>query len=171
MIESAINEICLASNRSNYEFLLEADLCGWLFHEIIVQLNTSNKIHLDARVNSSNDKYDIVLGEVEYPDNGRAFVNPIIIAEVKIFPRVGMTPRQHYVHYLHIIDDDLRKLSYINDEVEKAIIIMDGAGYLNGRHKRVIRLDFLKNKRDEIAYGTKIYLLKMDNIEWFYEII
>ena len=85
MIDNAIREICLAANNSNYEFLLEADLCGWLFHKMITQLNNDNKLHLDTRVNGSNDKYDVVVGEIQYPDNERAYVNPNIIAEVKIF--------------------------------------------------------------------------------------
>lgn len=171
MIENAIREICLSANDSNYEFLLEADLCGWLFHKIITQLDDYKKLHLDTKVNNSNDKYDIVIGEIQYPDNGRAFVNPITVAEVKIFPRVGFTSQQHNVHFHHIIDDDLRKLSNINNDVEKAVIIMDGFGYLNGRHQGVIRLDFLRNKRDEISNRIKIYLLKIDNARWIYEII
>lgn len=171
MIENAINEICLSASDSNYEFLLEADLCGWLFHKIITQLDDYNKLHLDTRANNSNDKYDIVIGEILTPDNGRTFVNPITVAEVKIFPLVGFTQQQHYVHFRHIIDDDLRKLRNINNNVEKALIIMDGCGYLSGRHKGVIRSQFLRNKRDEISNRIKIYLLKIENDRWIYEII
>ena len=170
IINNAFNELCLTANRNNYEFLLEADLCGWLFHKIINELDENNQLHLDTRVNHSNEKYDIVIGNINYPDDGRPYIIPSFVAEVKIFPKFGFTQQQHNVHFHHIINDDLQKLNNVNSAALKIMAIMDGKNFLEGRCDNINRLEYLKNKRDKITPKIKIYLLKQEENIWQYKI-
>ena len=99
---------CLALG---YEMLLEADVCGWLFHLLLTQTEVNpEQIHLDTRVFNADGRFDIAIGSLHTGPNGRPCIQPQLIVEVKIFPRIGFTDQQHRVHYEHVLNDDLPKL-------------------------------------------------------------
>jgi hypothetical protein len=90
--------------------LLEADISGYLYHLWISKLNIADKLHLDARIcTAPRQRSDFVIGEVDYSTK-RPCIKPELVVEVKSFP-LSMTPQQHRVHYLHVIEKDIPKLA------------------------------------------------------------
>lgn len=160
-----LKDECLAQG---YEMLLESDVCGWLFHLLITQPEVNPQhIHLDTRICNADGRFDIAIGPIRTVGNKRPCIQPQLVVEIKIFPRIGFTDQQHRVHYEHVLNDDLRKLSGLNPAIElRASLILDGRGYLEGTYHGFNRRDYLINKRDQIAPGTHIFIVRLVDGIW-----
>jgi hypothetical protein len=156
---------CLALG---YEVLLEADVCGWLFHLLLTQSEVNpQQIHLDTRVLDADGRFDIVMGSLRTRANGRPCIEPQLIVEVKIFPRIGFTEQQHRVHYEHVLNDDLPKLGGLNPDIGlRAALIVDGRGYLEGTYQGHNRRDYLIKKRNQIARGIHVFIISLADGHW-----
>lgn len=156
---------CLASG---YEILLEADVSGWLFHLLLTQPEVNPQhIHLDTRVCNADGRFDIAIGPVHTGANGRPCIRPKFVVEVKIFPRIGFTDQQHRVHYKHILNDDLPKLSRLDSAIGlRAALIVDGRGYLEGTYHGHNRRDYLISRRNQIAPGVHLFIVHLADGNW-----
>jgi hypothetical protein len=156
-----LDRLCLSTG---YELLLEADVVGWLFHLLLTQPTIDPKeIHLDTRVCNADPgkRFDVAAGALRPRLQGRPCVEPRLVVEVKIFPRIGFTDQQHRVHYEHVLHDDLPKLGSLGPSVEcRASLLVDGRGYLDGTYQGRNRRDTVLGTRDEIAPGVHLFLLR-----------
>lgn len=153
---------------SGYETLLEADVSGWLFHLFLMQSEVEpRELHLDTRVLNADGRFDIAVGPLTTGANGRPCVEARMVAEVKLFPRIGFTDQQHRVHYEHILNDDLRKLGGLDPAVGlRVALIVDGRGYLGGTYQGYNRRDYLINRRNNIAPRVHICIIHAVGEDW-----
>ena len=153
---------------SGYEMLLEADVSGWLFHFFLTQPEIKRQqIHLDTRVCSADGRFDIAVGPLQTPANARPCIQPQIVVEVKIFPRIGFTDQQQRVHYEHIINDDLPKLGRLGPAIElRTALVVDGRGYLAGTYQGHNRREYLINRRNEVAAGAHVFMVRLADGDW-----
>lgn len=156
---------CLASG---YEMLLEADVSGWLFHLLLTQPEVNpQQIHLDTRICNADGRFDIVIGPVHMGADKRPCIEPQLVAEVKIFPRIGFTGPQHRVHYEYILNEDLPKLGRLNPTSQLCTaLIMDGRGYLQGTYQGYNRREYLIKRRNDIAPAAHIFILHLTDNNW-----
>ena len=156
---------CLASN---YEMLLEADVSGWLFHLLLTQPKVNpQQIHLDTRICNADGRFDIVIGPLRTGADKRPCIDPQLVAEVKIFPRIGFTGEQHVEHYKSILNKDLPKLGTLNPAIQlRAALILDGRGYLQGTYQGYNRWECLIKRRNDIASGAHVFILHFANDNW-----
>lgn len=156
---------CLALG---YEMLLEADVSGWLFHLLLTQPEVNKQqIHLDTRVCNADGRFDIAIGPLQTIANRRPCINPRLVVEVKIFPRIGFTDQQHRVHYEHILNDDLPKLGRLDSTIElRAALIVDGRGYLGGTYQGYNRHEYLINRRNEGASKVHVFIIGLIDGNW-----
>ena len=154
--------------KSGYEMLLEADVSGWLFHLLLTEPEVNPlQIHLDTRVYKADGRFDIAVGPLHQGSNGRPCIQPEIVVEVKIFPRIGFTDQQHRVHYEHVLNDDLQKLGRLDPAIGlRAALILDGRGYLKGTYQGHSRGEYLISRRDQIAPGVHIYIIRFAEGNW-----
>jgi|GEM_PF-1683623 len=151
-----------------FEIILEADVCGWLFHFLVRQPECEpHQIHLDTRVCNTKGRFDIVIGSLRSGADGRPCVHPKFVIEVKIFPRLGFTDQQHRVHYEHVLNDDLRKLGEVEPATGfRAALIVDGRGYLQGTYKEYNRRDYMIERRNQIASGVHLFIVHLADGHW-----
>ncbi|MBA7664634.1 hypothetical protein ES703_72695 [subsurface metagenome] len=156
---------CLASG---YEMLLEADVSGWLFHLLLTQPEVNpQQIHLGARICNADGRFDVVIGPIHTETDKRPCIQPQLVAEVKIFPRIGFTGPQHRVHYEDILNKDLPKLGKLNPAIElRTALIMDGRGYLQGTYQGYNRREYLIKRRNDIAPGAHVFILHFTDNNW-----
>ena len=150
--------------------ILEADICGFLYHLIIVNgLCTLDNIHLETRVQGShspNDKFDIAIGAINNPLSRRPVVIPDLVGESKMFP-IGFDDQQHNVHFLHVLNDDLRKLGQLNyPGATKLEILYDERDYLRGKCRGVNRDKMIMDTRNTIAPGAHIIFARKIKNNW-----
>ena len=107
---------------------------------------------------NKNEKFDIVIGKVRRrnEDNER-IIEPQVIIEVKVFP-IDFTDQQHRVHFKHVINDDLRKLSEVKCD-NKFELLFDERGYLKGKYYGNKRIEVINKDRDEKTPETKIFVI------------
>lgn len=160
-----LKDECLALG---YEMLLEADVSGWLFHLLLTQPEVNKQqIHLDTRVCKADGRFDVAIGPLQTIASGRPCINPQLVVEVKIFPRIGFTDQQHRVHYEHILNDDLPKLGRLDSAIElRAVLIVDGRGYLEGTYQGSNRREYLIKKRNEVASGVHVFIIRLIDGNW-----
>lgn len=151
-----------------YEVLLEADVSGWLFHLLLTQPEVNpQQIHLATRVCNSNGRFDIAIGPVHTGLNRRPCIQPQLVVEMKIFPRIGFTDQQQRVHYEHVLNDDLPKLGGLDPDIElRSALIVDGRGYLEGTYQNYNRREYLINKRNEIASRIHVFIIRLVDGNW-----
>ena len=160
-----LKDECLALD---YEMLLEADVSGWLFHLLLTQPEVNpQQVHSNARICNVDGLFDIVIGPVHMGADKRPCIQPQLVAEVKIFPRIGFTGPQHRVHYEYILNKDLPKLGRLNPAIQlRTALIMDGRGYLKGTYHGHNRQEYLIKKRNDIASGVHLFILHFSNKNW-----
>ena len=172
MLETVLRSMCSEFTQHDYHFLVEADVCGWLFHLLLLEPSvTANQVHLDTRVRGAmkNAKYDVAIGPVS-DDGDRPCVDPVLVIEVKLFPETGFTDQANRVHYEHVLNDDLIKLALLAGAVpDRVELLVDGCEYLRGRYAGQQRLEYLTLARDQVAPGVQILLLRLQNDEWVVE--
>lgn len=151
-----------------YEMILEADVCGWLFHLLLTQPEINpQQIHLDTRVCNSDGHFDIAIGPLQTTVVERPCIQPELVIEVKIFPRIGFDDQQHRVHYEHVLNDDLPKLGRLDSAIGlRAAFIVDGRGYLNGIYQGHNIREYLVNRRNEIAPGVHLLMMRLNEENW-----
>jgi hypothetical protein len=166
-LNSILGQLCNECNSKQYDFILEADASGWLFHLFLSDPTINpNQVHLDTRVAGAHGRYDLVIGPTTF-DTARPSISPQLVVEVKVFPRVGFTDQQHRVHYEHVLEDDLRKLGQLSPSMEcRAEVLIDGCDYLCGQYSKQNRLQHLIGVRNKIATGAHIFLLTFSNGIW-----
>jgi hypothetical protein len=160
-----INE-CLSKG---YEVTLEADVSGWLFHLFLTQPEINlQQIRLNTRVCNVNRLFfDIAIGPLQIIANRRPCINPQLVVEIKIFPRIGFTNQQCSVHYKHILNDDLPKLGRLDRAIKlRTALIIDGRGYLEGAYKGYNRREYLINRRNEVASGVHVFIVSLSDGKW-----
>jgi len=165
----ALRRFCSDCLAQGYQLLLEAEVTGWLFHILLEDPEIQPQhVHLGARVcGVDRSFFDLALGPVHAEPSGRPCVRPVLVVEVKLFPTTGFTPPQHYVHYRHVIDDDLPKLGKLTGrKVVKAQVLVDGAGYLNGLYHGENRLAHVVAIRDQVVRDAHIFVVKRVGLEW-----
>jgi len=100
----------------------------------------------------------------------RPCVQPQLVAELKIFPRIGFTDQAHRVHYKHILNDDIPKLGRLNPAIQlRTALIVDGRGYLQGTYQGYNRWDYLIKKRNDIASGVHVFMMHFADNNWHIE--
>lgn len=156
---------CLASG---YEMLLEADVSGWLFHLLVTQPEINpQQIHLDTRICNVDGRFDVAIGPLRIGVNERPCIQPQLVVEIKIFPRIGFTSQQHRVHYEHILNDDFPKLGKLNSAIElRMALIVDGQGYLQGIYQGHNRQEYLIKKRNDITPRAHVFILYLTENNW-----
>ncbi len=158
---------CLASG---YEVLLEADVSGWLFHLLLTQPEIqAEQIHFDTRVCGADarKRFDVVIGGVQAQLHGRPCIEPQLVVEVKVFPRIGFTHQQHRVHYEHVLGSDLRKLGGLAAVAGLcASLIVDGAGYLEGTYQGHNRRAHMIETRDRVAPEAHVFMARLAGGTW-----
>jgi hypothetical protein len=167
ILDRVLNQLCTECNAKRYDFILEADVSGWLFHLFLSDPEvTPNEVHLDTRVAGASGRYDLVVGPTD-GTTSRPSISPRLVVEVKVFPRIGFTAQQNRVHYKHVLDDDLRKLGSLDSAIEcRAEVLVDGCDYLSGQYAKHNRLQHLSNLRNQVAAGANIFLIKLSNGVW-----
>jgi len=173
--ELTINELLqmLSQDYASGKFvpILEADVVGYLYHLWISKFGDAKKVHLDTRICiAPNQKFDFVIGEVEYGVERPCIRKPEIVIEVKSFP-LGFTDQQHGAHYSNVMEDDIPKLAELKEPLEnRYILLFDEANYLE-------RFDATSNKpklnriiqvRDKLDPRIKIIHVKRVNkhLKW-----
>jgi hypothetical protein len=149
-----------------YEILMEADVVGWLFHFLVTQPEVQQEVHLDTRVCNAKGRFDLAIGPIKTRAN-KPCIQPKCVIEVKIFPRIGVTEQQHRVHYKHILDDDLLKLSELDPTIEFcAMLMVDGRGYLEGTYQDNNRKEYLIRRRNQIAPRVHVFIIRLVDGSW-----
>jgi hypothetical protein len=135
--ELIINELLqmLSQDYANGKFvpILEADVVGYLYHLWISKFGDARKVHLDTRICiAPNQKFDFVIGEVEYGAERPCIRKPEIVIEVKSLP-LGFTSSQCEKRYLQVIEKDIPKLAELKEPLDnRYILLFDEANYLKG---------------------------------------
>lgn len=164
VIERFRNE-CLVLH---YEVILEADVSGWLFYLLMMEVEVNpRELHLDTRVCAADGRYDVAVGPLRTGADGRPCVQPQLVIEVKIFPRLGFTDQQHRVHYEHVLNDDLPKLGRLDPAVAvRAALVVDGRGYLKGTYHGQNRREHLLSVRNRVAPGAHVFMMRLADGGW-----
>ena len=166
LLRNVLVEFCIISNQNNYEYLLEADVIGWLFYLFARDYPTEIKyIHLATRINHTNNKYDIGMGEIVSDRINKPYVDSRLAAEVKLFPVRGFVDQQHRRRFAEILINDFPKLGELQN-IETAEVIMDAKNYLNGLYSRTNRLQYLIRSRNMITPNSKIFICKISKGGW-----
>lgn len=160
-IEDLVKNMCDLAKEGSYAPILEADVAGFLYHLMIKQgICPINKIHLDTRIIGSqdnNERFDLVIGNIEQQNDKRPAISPEAVIEIKMFPN-GFTSQAHRIHFDHILKDDLRKLGNIsNTQSETVEFIFDEFNYLGGNYDGQNRKEVIINTRNKIS--PKTYLI------------
>ena len=169
IFQKALNRLrdeCLVTG---YELLLEADVVGWLFHILLTEPGVEPKdVHLSARLSEAQGFFfDIAVGAIESASGKRPAVSARLAVEVKLFPRIGFTDQQHREHFDKVINKDLPKLGSIRDSAEvRASLLVDAAGYLNGRYAGENRKEVVIRTRDKVAPGAHVFIVQLQDNQW-----
>lgn len=166
---------CLQTLSQSYNYrcfipILEADVVGYLYHLWVLQYGMLDKVHLETRLCvTPNDKFDFVLGEVDYSEIKPCIKRPKLVIEVKSFP-IGFPDPQHRVHWNHVIEDDIPKLAKIKEPLtQRYILLFDEDDYLKGLYRamNISKLEYIKHVRDK--KDKEIVLVNMrkkENLRW-----
>jgi len=163
---SSLDKLIKDYQDGNFAPILEADIAGYLYHLLVVELGQARAVHMDTRVRpDSNAKFDLVIGEVHRPVRGRPYIkDPKLVVEIKCFP-FGFTDPQHRVHYQHVIDDDIPKLSNVGAPSDNRFaLLFDEANYLEGylRAQNIPKIKHIIQIRDKSDPRLHIMHLKRD---------
>ncbi|MGC8576285.1 MAG: hypothetical protein ACP5L3_07190 [Caldisericum sp.] len=143
-------------------------MSGFLYHLIIVRdLCPLNRIHLDTRIigaQNNNDRFDLVIGDVQQREDGRPAVLPEAIIEIKMFPQ-GFTNQEHHVHFENILNVDLKKLGPLQN-IMRVEFIYDEVNYLGGQYNEENRRDVIVETRDHGAQGVYLVFARRVNGNW-----
>lgn len=151
--------------------ILEADVVGYFYHLLILEIGDVAKIHLDTRIcQFGNNKFDLVIGDVCYSYKRPCIENPGIVIEFKAFP-VGFTSQQHHVHYRHVIEDDVPKLAVLsNIRGDRYMLLFDEDNYLKGIDEKVGRrkIERITKLRDEVDPKIKVIYItrQIGKLKW-----
>ena len=151
--------------------LLEADVVGYLYHILVSKLGSAAKIHIDTRICiDPNKKFDLVIGRVSSRVERPCIEKPELIIEVKFFSS-GFTDQQCRIRYLHVIEDDIPKLTNVKEPLDnRYILLFDEENYLQGRDtiSGVSRINRIVRVRDERDPRIKIIHVKkvMGGLKW-----
>jgi hypothetical protein len=158
-LRQSSQDLCEAFNRHEFMPLLEADVTAFLYHRLLIHGCPLSWLYKDTRIRGVEDerrKYDLVVGKV---DTKHAWVDPVLIVQVKCFQRWGHTSQQHRIRFEAIIYDDLvtlkdsgRVLSTGRVQlVTDFVLTSRGTGYLTGIWQDKIRRDELSRRCEEIG--------------------
>jgi hypothetical protein len=173
--ELAINELLqmLSKDYANGKFvpILEADVVGYLYHLWISKFGDARKVHLDTRICiAPNQKFDFVIGEVEYGAERPCIRKPEIVIEVKSFSS-GFTSSQRRIRYSKVEEHDIPKLAELKEPLDnRYILLFDEANYLKklDTRSRMSKLKTIIQARNERDPKIKIiYVERVDkHLEW-----
>jgi hypothetical protein len=169
-IQDLVREMCRCTRSGEYAPLLEADISGFLYHLILRRgLCAPRTIHLDTRIIGSenrNDRFDVVVGNVQQHEDGRPAAYPDAVIEIKMFPE-EFTDQQHRVHLKHILDDDLTKLGSLQLKTAMRVeLVFDQVDYLGGNYAGRKREEVIVTKRNEVAEGVLLLMARSIRGEW-----
>ena len=166
ILEQLLEKLSEDYNNKVFAPILEADIVGYLYHLWIEHFKSAKNIHLDTRICiSTNEKFDLVIGSLDYHSKRPCISKPEFIIEFKTFP-IGFSDPQHRVHYHHVIDDDIPKLTKIKQPLKgRFILLFDEDDYLKGldRTNNTSRLNRIKRVRNE--HDPLIQIINMKKIE------
>ena len=151
--------------------ILEADIVGYLYHLWISKFGDARKIHLGTRICSApNQKFDFVIGEVEYSAKRPCIGKPELIIEVKSFP-IGFTNPQYRVRYSNVMKDDIPKLANLKEPSDnRYILLFDEVNYLErfDTISKTPKLNRIIQIRDKLDPKIKIIHVKRvgKHLEW-----
>jgi len=145
--------------------LLEADVVGYLYHLLVSKIGNAAKIHIDTRICiDPNKKFDLVIGRVSPYVERPCIEKPGLIIEVKFFSS-GFTDQQCRIRYLHVIKDDIPKLTNIKEPLDnRYILLFDENNYLKefdtkSRTSIISQIMRVRNRLDpriKIIYVKKV---------------
>lgn len=156
-----IDNLCSQYDSGGFVPLLEADITGYIHHALLAQkLVSLAHIHLDSRAIGAkrNQKFDILLGPVAIREDGRPAISAVAVVEIKSFPR-GFTDQQHRVHFEHVLNDDIPKLSRFSCPL-KVELLFDEVGYLTGSYHREHRIEVIVRHRARHDANINILLIQ-----------
>jgi hypothetical protein len=173
--ELIINELLqmLSQDYANGKFvpILEADVVGYLYHLWISKFGDAKKVHLDTRICAvPNQKFDFVIGEVEYGAERPCIRKPEIVIEVKSFSS-GFTSSQRRIRYSKVEEHDIPKLAELKEPLDnRYILLFDEANYLKklDTKSRMSKLNTIIQARNERDPKIKIiYVERVDkHLQW-----
>ncbi len=173
-LRSVLESLCKDYNNRNFQPILESDVVAYMYHLWISQFGGVNRLHLDTRIcHKLDNRFDFVLGNVDYNADKPCVIKPELVVEVKFFP-YGFTDQQHRVHYFHVIDDDLPKLKTLKNSLDSRYeFLFDEVNYLKGSDKIVhsLRIERLIKRRDDLDSRIIIILCEKIMKELRYKII
>lgn len=152
-LKQCLQTLSRSYNDGSFVPILEADVVGYLYHLWVSQHGMLNKVHLETRLcvsHNPNEKFDFVIGEVEYSGVRPCIKKLELVIEVKSYP-IGFTDPQHRVHWSHVIEDDIPKLARIKEPLtNRYLLLFDEDDYLKGlyRAQKMSKLDYIKHVRD-----------------------
>ncbi len=157
LLQKALQDVCDAFNRKEFQPLLEADVAAYLYHRLLENGCPLLNLYSESRICGlprGKRKFDIVIGTV---NTSSACINPLLVAQLKCFQRWGHSPRQHQRRFEGVISGDIESLKELASILQEGRfeIIVDLAltartvGYLNGtwngRRRRDVLIDLCKD--------------------------
>lgn len=159
LLSQSLQELCDIFNKQGFFPLLEADITAYIYHRLVCNGCPPSSIFCETRVRGVKDdrrRYDLVIGNV---DTINAWVNPVLIVQVKCFQRWGFSPHQHHRRFEDILKSDLPSLGnvVIVPPVGRIEVVTDlvfkprTVGYLSGIRQGVRRKDELMQRCKKIG--------------------
>lgn len=154
VLRLVLNDFCDAFNADRFTPILESDVSGYLYHRFVANGCPLNQLYLATRISggiASRRRPDIVVGTL---DRERASVEPLLIAELKVFQRWGHSDQQMRHRFSALIAEDLPSLEEFSEvlPIGRIAIVIDLAvsrqrrGYLTGTWDGESRLDLVRER-------------------------
>jgi hypothetical protein len=109
LLIQSLTDLCNEFNRQTLMPLLEADVTAFLYHRLILNGCSQSLLYNETRICGVDEtrKYDIVIGNV---NTKSGCVKPMLIIQVKCFPRWGKTSAQLRISFQETMFNDVPSL-------------------------------------------------------------
>jgi len=162
LLMQSLNDVCNEFNGHTLMPLLEADVTAFLYHRLILNGCSQSLLYNETRVCGVDEtrKYDVVIGNVITKSG---CVKPMLIVQVKYFPRWGKTSPQLRTSFQETMLKDVPSLETAANVLTRGRfeVIADffftkqTAGYLSGKWNGEKRIGLLA----KICKGSGINLI------------
>lgn len=151
LLQNSLRDLCDVFNQKAFQPILEADVAAYLYHRLLIYGCPLSNLYSETRVcgvAGQMRKFDLVIGRL---DVAHVCIQPLLIVQIKHFPRWGFTQAQYKRRFFRIISKDIESLrqaanvlpfgqiEIVADFVYKLLL----TGYLDGKWNNRRRLDVL----------------------------